>query len=391
MVKPGILQPGFAIFMLMNIFFIILLISFFIWLVILLLPWQPWRTCEQWEPVRQKYTDETLKGLTILIPARNEAAVIEKTISSIIPQASDARIIVIDDNSEDRTAQFALDAGSSNVSVLEGVERPPGWSGKLWALEQGRKKIQTDTVMLLDADIELKPNVVGSLYKRLHQGPFSFLSLMSKPSLNGFWDTLLMPAFIYFFKLLYPFKLANSGSWGISAAAGGCVMMKTKALEDIGGFASIKETLIDDCALAQKVKDRGYRTWLGLTHSAQSSRPYSGFYELWNMVARTAYTQLHYSISLLLLCTVLMALVFLIPVAGLFTASNYALIIPVCSLIGMIITFIPILRYYNLSVIWAFVFPITALLFLAMTWTSAIRYWKGERMRWRGRVVTSKL
>ncbi len=280
MAKPGISKPGFTVFMLMTIFLIILLVSLFVWLVILLLPWQPWRTNEQWEPVRQKKTDETLNGLTILIPARNEAAVIKRTISSIIRQASDAHIIVIDDNSEDRTAQFALDAGSSNVTVLKGAKRPPGWSGKLWALEQGRAKVQTNMVMLLDADIELRPHVIGSLYRRLHKGPFSFLSLMSKPSLNGFWDTLLMPAFIYFFKLLYPFKLANSGSSRIAAAAGGCIMMKTKVLEDIGGFASIKETLIDDCTLAQKVKNRGYRIWLGLTHSAQSSRPDSGFSEL---------------------------------------------------------------------------------------------------------------
>jgi hopene-associated glycosyltransferase HpnB len=385
------LVAGFHRFILMGAFFIVLLISCFLWVIILVLPWQPWRTIERWDPPLQKNKAAELGDLTILIPARNEAAVIKKTISSIIHQAPEAHVIVIDDNSEDQTAQAALEVESANISVIRGKERPAGWSGKLWALEQGRKKIQTSTVMLLDADIELEENVIGGLYKRLHTGPFSFLSLMCKPSLHGFWDTLLMPAFIYFFKLLYPFKLANSRRSWIAAAAGGCIMTRTKILENIGGFASIRDTLIDDCALAQKVKEQGNRTWLGLTHSAQSVRPYSGFSELWNMVARTAYTQLHYSISLLLLCTALMMLVFWIPIAGFFVTSGYFLAIPAFTTAVMMITFIPILRYYNLNAAWALVFPVTATLFLAMTWSSAVRYWKGERMRWRGRVVTSKL
>jgi cellulose synthase/poly-beta-1,6-N-acetylglucosamine synthase-like glycosyltransferase len=214
---------------------------------------------------------------------------------------------------------------------------------------------------------------------------------MDAPALNGFWDTLLMPAFIYFFKLLYPFKLANSKYKWISAAAGGCIMMKKEILDDMGGFGAIKDELIDDCMLARKAKNLGYRTWLGLTHAAKSNRPYNGFAELWNMVARTAYTQLHYSISLLLVCTVLMILVYWLPIAGLIIFGGYFLIAPACALLTMMITFVPILRYYGLNAAWALIFPITATLFLAMTWTSAIRYWRGERMRWRGRVVTAKL
>jgi hopene-associated glycosyltransferase HpnB len=385
------MRPGFTGFILMGAFFIVLLISCFLWVIILLLPWQPWQTKERWDAKPDVHSLDDLSDVTVLIPARNEEKVIKRTIVSITRQGKGIRIFVIDDNSEDNTARCACAAGGANISVIKGDERPAGWSGKLWALEQGRKKVQTTTLMLLDADIELRPGVIAGLQKRLRNGPFSFLSLMAMPSLIGFWDTLLMPAFIYFFKLLYPFKLANSASSRISAAAGGCIMMKTKILEDIGGFASIKDTLIDDCALARQAKSGGYQTWLGLTHSAQSIRPYSGFSELWNMVARTAYTQLHYSVSLLLLCTALMVLVFWIPIAGFFVTSGYFLTIPAFTTAIMMITFIPILRYYHLNEIWALIFPVTATLFLAMTWTSAIRYWKGERMRWRGRVVKEKI
>lgn len=375
----------------MTAFFIVSVVSCFVWLVILILPWQPWRITESWEPDQQKYENASLSDLTILIPARNEASVIKNTISSVIRQAAEAHIIVIDDNSEDQTAEIALNAGNSNLKVIEGKARPEGWSGKLWALEQGREHIQTNTVMLLDADIELKERTAAGLYNRLQRSSFSFLSLMSKPSLSGFWDRLLMPAFIYFFKLLYPFKLSNSASSQIAAAAGGCVMMKKEVLEQINGFNSIKDTLIDDCALAKQVKSHGFRTWLGLSHSAQSKRPYSGFAELWDMVARTAYTQLHCSIFLLFTCTAMMLLIFWIPVAGLFILSGYALLIPVCALLIMMITLIPVLHYYRLNVSRALLFPATATLFLAMTWSSALRYWKGERMRWRGRVVKENI
>jgi hopene-associated glycosyltransferase HpnB len=359
------------------ILFYLLLASCALWVIILLLPWQPWQTKERWEPSPESDDSQPdLSDVTVLIPARNEADVIKRTVTSVIQQG-DVQVIVIDDNSEDNTAQAAKDAGASNISVIEAAQRPQGWSGKLWALEQGRQRVQTPLIMLLDADIILKSGVIAELQKRLKNGPYSFLSLMAAPSLSSFWEKLLMPAFIYFFKLLYPFRLSNSSSDKVAAAAGGCVMIEKEALENIGGFASIKDALIDDCTLARKIKDQGYRTWLGLTHAAQSIRPYSGFAELWNMVARTAYTQLNYSSILLLLCTAVMALAYWIPLIALSIFTGYALGIAIFTLLIMFVTFIPTLSFYNLNAVWVVFLPLTATFFLAMTWTSAIRYWRG--------------
>lgn len=241
--------------------------------------------------------------------------------------------------------------------------------------------------MLLDADIELRPGVVAGLKERLQNEEYAFISLMAMPSLNGFWEKMLMPAFVYFFKLLYPFRLANSNSGIVAAAAGGCIITKTEVLDRIGAFESIKGALIDDCMLARHVKSAGYRTWLGLTHSAKSIRPYGGLAEIWNMVARTAFTQLRYSLLLLLACTVIMILTYWVPVAGLFFGSGSMLIAASAALGIMLLTYIPTLQFYNLSWFWALALPVIAALFLAMTWTSAIRYWSGEQVRWRGRAV----
>jgi hopene-associated glycosyltransferase HpnB len=373
------------------ILFSLLLASCALWVIILLLPWQPWQTKERWEPLPENVDGQSdLSDVTVLIPARNEAKVIERTITSVVRQGN-IQVIVIDDNSRDDTAQIAKGAGASNVTVIEAAQRPQGWSGKLWALEQGRRRVQTPVIMLLDADIMLKPGAIAGLQKWLKNGPYSFLSLMAAPSLSGFWEKLLMPAFIYFFKLLYPFHVANSSSDKVSASAGGCVMMKKEALETIGGFASIKDALIDDCMLARKIKDQGYRTWLGLTHAARSIRPYAGFGELWNMVARTAYTQLNYSSMLLLLCTAVMGLAYWIPLIALSIFTGYALPIAIFTLFIMFVTFIPTLRFYDVNIVWVIFLPLIATFFLAMTWTSAIRYWRGERLRWRGRIVKTEI
>ena len=367
------------------------IVSLVIWVIILVLPWQPWRTKESWESTDDKSNLVDLSDVTVLIPARNESEVIGQTISAVCRQGKNLNILVIDDNSDDDTARIAKEIGGDHLTIIKGSRRPQGWSGKLWALEQGRKRVKTSFVMLLDADIKLKQGVISGLRERLKSEPYAFISLMAMPTFTGFWDKLLMPAFIYFFKLLYPFRVSNSDSDLVAAAAGGCILTKKQVLDDIGGFASLKDTLIDDCTLARQVKDQGYRTWLGLTHSAQSIRPYTGLTELWNMVARTAYTQLSYSITLLLLCTLLMFFSYVLPIVGVFLFSGYLLWASLVTVLIMLCTYLPTLWYYNLNWSWAIAFPLTASLFLAMTWTSAIRYWQGERMRWRGRVVKNEI
>lgn len=372
--------------------YLLLISSLVIWLIILFLPWQPYRTKERWDVHYPGKGEDDLSDVTVLIPARNEEEVLRRTLKAIQSQGENLRIIVIDDQSTDRTYEVAKnvmdEAGWGEV--VEGSEHPPGWSGKLWALEQGRRLVDSPMVMLLDADIELKPGVITGLKYRLISEEYSFLSLMAKPPLKSFWEKLLMPAFIYYFKLLYPFSISNSGSNLVSAAAGGCVLTKTNVLSAIGGFNSLKHAIIDDCTLARKVKEKGYRTWTGLTRSAVSIRPYKDLNEIWNMVARTAFTQLRYSSVLLLLCTGIMILAYWIPVAGLlagvFSADadifNISLIV-----YGILsITYLPVLRFYQVSSGYALTLPFIGTFYLLMTWTSAIRYWSGERLRWRGRI-----
>lgn len=356
------------------------------WCSILLLPWRPWS--------RQPASDENpvlpadkldLQEVTVLIPARNEAAFIQKTLQALASQGSGLNIILVDDQSTDETAQLAREVDIEDLVVFPGKSPPEGWSGKLWALEQGRRHVHSRFTLLMDADIELQPGVVSTLCERMRNEGFQLISLMAVPRMAGFWERLLMPAFIYFFKLLYPFQLANSSSSKIAAAAGGCILLETRLLDEIGGFASLRDALIDDCALARRIKSQGYKTWIGLTHSAHSLRPYERLGDIWEMVARTAFTQLHYSPWLLGLCTLLMVLGFAMPVVGLLHPYLLTRSVAVAALIIMMITYAPMLRFYDRSLVWALAMPLIGMLYLAMTWDSAIRFWRGERSRWKGR------
>jgi hopene-associated glycosyltransferase HpnB len=355
-----------------------------LWLIIFLLPWRPWLVREKWDAPHCD-TQANLKSITVLIPARNEEEVIARTLTSVLSQGPELSVIVIDDQSTD-TTQNELIKFKDRITIIDGCGAPDGWSGKLWALEQGRKHVTTPLVMLLDADIELATGVIKGLQMLISDLNKDLVSLMAKPNMGTFWERMLMPAFVYFFKLLYPFSLANSKSKYVAAAAGGCIMLKREVLDSIGGFSCIGTALIDDCRLARAVKLAGYQTWLGLTHSIASKRPYRGLTEIWNMVARTAFSQLKNSILLLLLCTVIMALAYLVPILALWSTQQVAIIGSI-TLFIMHITYLPVLNYYRRSWLWAPTMPLTATMYLLMTWTSAIRYWSGERIRWRGRVT----
>ena len=185
---------------------------------------------------------------------------------------------------------------------------------------------------------------------------------------------------------MYPFHLSNSGSRFCAAAAGGCILIENRALAAAGGFAAIRGALIDDCRLARCIRNTGGSTWIGLTHSARSHRRYENLRVIWDMVARTAYTQLHYSPWLLGLCTLLMAAAFIAPVAALFTGDIAAVTPGVIALALMWISYMPTLHYYNLSLAWALTLPAVGALYLLMTWSSAIRHWKGSSAVWKDRV-----
>jgi hopene-associated glycosyltransferase HpnB len=356
------------------------------WIGFALLPLGLWRNREVLEVIDAAEGDEPLAEVTAVIPARNEAAIIQRTLLSVATQGPDLKIILIDDGSEDSTAEMARRLARSNLRIVQSAPLPDGWSGKLWALEQGRKQVTTRYTLFLDADIKLTRGIIKALKDKMRHQAAQFISLMAVPSMASGWEKLLMPAFIYFFNALYPFRGVNSPNSNMAAAAGGCILVETRVLEQIGGFESIKSAVIDDCAFARRVKLQGFKIWLGLTHSVESIRGYKKLKEIGDMVARSAFAQLHYSLGLLMLCTFVLLLLYALPAFTVASSNGVMRYLSLASLGIMLLTYLPTLRFYRRSWAWALCLPLIATFFLAMTWTSAIRYWRGERTRWKGRV-----
>lgn len=354
------------------------------WLMVLIAPWRPWSTRERLaaEAPRQR---ESLDDVTVLIPARDEAETLPKTLASLAEQGPGLDILVVDDQSCDSTREIAQGSGVAGVRVISGAALPEGWTGKVWAQAQARPFLHRPLVLLLDADIALAPGLIATLRTRLRERRLGLASLMAELPMEGFWERLLMPAFVYFFKLVYPFRVANSPSKRVAAAAGGCVLLELRALDAAGGFASLRNAIIDDCTLARRIKDAGFGTWIGLTRSVTSHRRYHGLGDIWRMVTRTAFTQLRYSWLLLALCTLLMVVCFLSPVLIAFSPEPSARAIAVAAWLFMWLAYLPTLRFYRLPAAWGLLMPFTGLLFLIMTWDSARRYLLGERSAWRGR------
>ncbi|MDB5979793.1 MAG: hypothetical protein JWQ69_808 [Pseudomonas sp.] len=355
-----------------------------IWLGVLLAPWRPWSTRERLEADDEIHQPADLSDITVLIPARNEADSLPATLAALQCQGHGLQVVVIDDQSSDGTATIA--AGFPGTRVVSGQPLPQGWTGKLWALEQGKSQVRTSITLLLDADIQLQPGLLSTLLAFKHRERVQLVSLMADLRRSGFWDYLLLPAFVYYFKLLYPFALSNTRQRHVAAAAGGCVLVDTEVLRCIGAFVCLRDALIDDCALARQVKNAGFRTWMGLSRDVISLRPYGSLTSIHDMVARTAFTQLGYSAWLLLGVTLVFILAYGVPFAVLAEPSErpWALI----AWAAMTLSYLPILRYYRMSPLWAFLLPLSAVLYLGMTWSSAIRYWRGIRSQWKGRRYT---
>lgn len=363
---------------------ILIVLGSLAWLIILLLPWKPWSTREQLDSCGLA-PDTDLSDVTVLIPARDEAASIAKTLSGLGEQGENLAVILIDDQSSDGTADLARKSFPGDLRIVQGKQLPAHWVGKLWALEQGRQLVSTELILLLDADIRLVPGTIGALKSKLKAEDLDLMSLMAELRMQSFWERALSPAFIFFFKLLYPFALANNPSAKLSAAAGGCVLMRAEKLREIGGFGAFKECIIDDCELAKRVKQVGGKIWIGLTHSAKSERQYSSLTSFWNMVARTAFTQLGYSAFVLVLTTFVMIGVFWFPILSLGSPSWMEKGAAWLGLISMWVSYLPTLRFYRQNPFWVFTLPFIASLYLLMTWSSALRYWSGQRSVWKGR------
>ncbi len=367
----------------------VILASALIWFGILLAPWRPWQNREVLE-ADPSAMSEDLSEVTALIPARNEAEFIGTSLGGLIRQGRNLAVILIDDQSSDNTIQISRRSGLANLRIISGRPLPPGWTGKLWALEQGLSQVHTPVTLLMDADIELRPGILTALRNKMVGEGIQFVSLMVSLPVKGFWERLFMPSFIFFFKLLYPFHLSNARSSKIAAAAGGCVLLETRLLREIGGFKALRGEMIDDCALAKEVKRLGHRTWIGLTHSARSIRPYRDLKTIWIMVARSAFTQLRYSTLLLILCTGIMIAAFCLPVAGIFFPTAIAKAIAAASFAGMMLSYLPTLRFYRVPLIFALTMPLIGTLYLAMTWTSAVRFWRKRGAEWKGRSYGQK-
>ncbi len=352
-----------------------------LWLALLLAPWQAWRCREHLEAA-----DDALAAdddLTILIPARNEAAVIADTLRAVGANTPAATVIVIDDESEDGTAEAARSAGLENLHVLEGTPPPPGWAGKLWALEQGLREIRTPYVLLLDADIALAPGLIAALRRQSARG-YVLVSLLARPCFEGFWAHWLLPAFVYFFKLLYPFALANRPGTRIAAAAGGVVLVEREALLEAGAFQGWKDAIIDDCTLAARIKSMGGKCWLGLTRDAHSLRR-QGLVSIFAMVSRSAYVQLRESVLLLAAATALMVLAFACPLFALAFGHGIARWLGLLTWLLLALSYLPTLLYYRLNPLPSIFLPAVALAYLSMSWHSALRAWTGTRSVWKGR------
>jgi len=354
------------------------------WVIVLCLPWRPWATRERLEARGRDETTD-LGDITVLIPARDEARSLPRTLASLRRQGHGLKIVVVDDQSTDGTAAAVRALDVPGLELVSGAPLRPGWSGKVWAQSQGERELDRPLTLLLDADIELAPGLLATLREELGARRAGLVSLMAELPMRGTWERLLLPAFVYFFKLLYPFALANRVGSRVAAAAGGCVLLETRALRDIGGFAVLRDALIDDCTLAALVKRKGYPTWIGLTRSVTSHRRYRGLGDIWRMVTRTAFTELRYSWARLAACTLLMVTAFLTPLAALLACDVTGRLLTGAALIAMALSYMPTLSFYGLPRLWALSLPIAASLFLTMTWHSALQYSRGERSAWRGR------
>ena len=367
----------------METFFLVIALGLLIWIIILLLPSRPYSTRESLET--HSAESVSLPEVTVLIPVRNEASTIVKSLSALKDHDPKLKIILIDDQSIDNTVELASSTEIENLIILSGTQLPSGWSGKLWALEQGLKYIDTDYLLLIDADIILKPGLITRILYKAKKYDIKLVSLMAHLRMVSSWERLLMPAFVFFFKLLYPFHLSNLPNSRIAAAAGGCMLLETKILKELGGFKSIRNALIDDCSLAKKIKQNGYRTWIGLTHSAISTRRYDKLLTIQKMISRTAYTQLNYSLSLLLLCTILMIIAFVIPYVAILQTQPTIIIIGLVTLCIQTICYFPILRYYSINHIYALSLPLAAMFYLVFTLSSAYSYYFNKGVVWKER------
>jgi hopene-associated glycosyltransferase HpnB len=331
-------------------------------------------------------------SVVAVVPARDEADVIGHSIGSLIAQdyPGDFRIVLVDDQSGDGTGAMARALNSERLTVLTGAGRPTGWTGKLWAMKQGSDfaaAFRPEFLWFTDADIAHTPDNLRNLVARALDGGKGgkvLVSLMVRLSCKSAAEHFLIPAFVFFFDMLFPFGAVNNPASTVAAAAGGCMLVKASALKESGGIEAIRHNIIDDCALGRAMKARG-PIWLGLTDRAVSLRPYPHIADIRHMVTRSAYAQLGYS-PLVLAATLLgLALVYLAPVMTALFAWGVSQLAGWLAWFIMALMYQPMLRFYRLSPLWGLALPLIGIFYAAFTVQSAIQHWSGRGGMWKGR------
>jgi hopene-associated glycosyltransferase HpnB len=370
-------------------------LSLAIWLYLAVARGNFWHLREFDDDVAKHESPTAWPPVVAVIPARNEAATIARTLASLLNQnyAGEFSVVLVDDHSEDLTAQIARQAArelnaESRVNICTAPALPSGWTGKLWALNEGISQAATAAptyYWCTDADIVHAPDTLKRLVARADRDHLDLISLMVFLQAKTFPERALIPAFLFFFLKLYPPRWIASPKARTAGAAGGCILLRSEALQRIGGFAAIRHEVIDDCALARAVKLSGGRIWMGLTRASVSLRAYPTFREIRDLIARTAFTQLRYSPLLLLGTLLAMFLTYLAPVAILFAHQPAAQILGACTWLLMSLLYLPTIRFYRLSPAWAVTLPLVALFYAYATFLSAVRYYLGRGAQWKGR------
>jgi hopene-associated glycosyltransferase HpnB len=351
-------------------------------------------------PLRQRLPD-----VVAVMPARNEAAYVARTLHSLIAQDYPGRVsvILVDDNSEDLTraiAEATTTRPDRSLEVIGARPLPDGWSGKLWAVSEGvrhgfERMPDAPYVLLTDADVQHDPGDLRRLVAKAEADRLDLVSLMFRLHCQRPWERLLIPPFVFFFRQLYPFSAVNRQQRAEAAANGGCILVRREALRRIGGIASIRDRLIDDIALAQRIKHYptpgAGRIWLGLSGSTRSLRDESRLSDIWEMVARYADTRLGHSRALLVLAILAMLDLYLVPPLVLIGwplhGSTTVAALGLAGWLCMTLAYWPIVRLHRLRPYWALTLPLAAVFYTAMTIDSALQYRRGTGGRWKGRIA----
>lgn len=370
---------------------IVSLVAFAVWMYLLAFRGMFWLFRERDTNDVAAFTANTWPKVAAVIPARDEAEIIERSIGSLALQdyPGDFRIIVVDDQSSDGTAERVRKIAAERLTIVEGAPRPEGWTGKLWALHQGVTRANAldgpDYFWFTDADIVHAPDNLRQLVTRAASRDLAIVSLMAKLNCESLAERFLIPAFVFFFAMLFPFSWVNNRATAIAAGAGGCMLVKRDAFERAGGIEAVRQEIIDDCALARRLKTQG-PIWIGLTERAISVRRYQRLGAIRSMVARSAYAQLHYSPVLLGLTIFAMALTYGAPPFLLVFGAEAARLVAALTWMGMIVAFQPMLRFYGRSPAWGLALPLIGAFYGAFTIDSAIQFGRGRGGMWKGRV-----